>query len=235
MKINTPTPLKTYPEAEIFESVLSLNNQNILELGCGDATLTRLIASSGENRTVTATEVDTIQHQKNKLIDDLPMVSFKLAGCEDIPAPDNSFDTVFMFKSLHHIPETLLDKALQEIIRVLKADGLAYISEPIFSGDFNDVLRLFHNEEVVRKAAFNAIEKAVNSGQFSLVDELFFNTLITFEDFAQFADKVIASTHSQHNLTAELLSEVEQKFNDLHSKNGGDFTIPVRVDLLQKV
>ncbi|MCP3666755.1 MAG: class I SAM-dependent methyltransferase [Gammaproteobacteria bacterium] len=233
MKIDAQTPLKTYPEPEIFESLLSLDNQHILELGCGDATLTRIIASTGENRTITATEVDTIQHQKNELIDDLPGVSFKLAGCENIPAPDDTFDTVFMFKSLHHVPGQLLGKALKEIERVLKQDGLAYISEPLFSGDFNEVLCLFHHEEVVRKAAFDALEKAVKAGTFRLVEERFFNTSVSFDNFEQFSEKVIGSTHSQHNLSAELLSEVKQKFNDLFSKNGGDFTIPIRVDLLR--
>lgn len=234
MKLSTQSPIKTCPEPEVFESLLSLDNQNILELGCGDATLTRLIATTGENRTITAMEVDTIQHQKNLLIDDLPMVTFKLAGSENISATDNSFDTVFMFKSLHHVPETQMPKALKEVKRVLKPGGKAYISEPVFSGDFNEVLRLFHDEEKVRAAAFEAIKQAVESSQFALVNELFFNTPVVFENFAQFADKVIGATHSDHNLSEELLSEVKQKFNAIHASNDGSFLIPIRVDLLQK-
>jgi len=235
MKISTPNPVKTCPEAEVFESLLSLNNQNILELGCGDATLTRLIATTGENRTITANEVDTIQHQKNMLIDDLPMVTFKLAGCEDIPAPENSFDTIFMFKSLHHVPESLMEQALEEIKRVLKPNGHAYISEPVFSGDFNEVLRLFHDEEKVRKAAFEAIKNAVDTDKLALVDELFFNTPVMFESFEQFAERVIGVTHSEHNLSDDLLAKVEQKFNEFHANNDGNFLIPIRVDLLQKI
>lgn len=235
MKLTTQKPVKTCPEPEVFESVLSLNDQNILELGCGDATLTRLIATTGKNRTITATEVDTIQHQKNLLIDDLPMVTFKLTGSEDIPAPENSFDTVFMFKSLHHVPVALMDQAIDEVKRVLKPNGLAYISEPVFSGHFNEVLRLFHDEETVRKAAFDAVKNAVESEKFALVDELFFNTPVIFENFIQFAEKVIGATHSQHNLSDKLLSEVEQKFNEFYSENGGNFLIPIRVDLLQKI
>ena len=235
MKISTQTPIKTCPEPEIFESVLSLNNQNILELGCGDATLTRLIATTGTNRTITATEVDTIQHQKNLLIDDLPMVTFKLAGSEDIPAPDSSFETVFMFKSLHHVPIELMDRALDEIKRVLKPNGMAYISEPVFAGDFNEVLRLFHDEETVRQAAFAAIQKSVDSGKLALANELFFNTPVIFESFSQFTEKVIGATHSEHNLSDELLIKVEQKFNEYHASHGGNFLIPIRVDLLQKL
>ena len=234
MQIKTDAPLKTCPEVEIFESILSLDNQNILELGCGDASLTRLIATGGLNRHITAMEVDTIQHEKNLLIDDLPMVTFTLAGSENIPASDKQFDTVFMFKSLHHVPEEKMTQALREIHRVLKPGGYAYISEPVFSGDFNEVLRLFHDEEQVRQYAFDAVTDAVSNNLFSLKKELFFNTPKQFEGFSEFAHKVIGATHSQHELSEQLLSQVREKFNQEVSRNQGTFLIPIRVDLIQK-
>ncbi len=234
MQLNKQPIERTCPEPEIFESVLSLDNQNILELGCGDATLTRLIAASGEGRTMTATEVDTIQHERNLQLDDLPNVTFLMAGCQNIPLADTSFDTVFMFKSLHHVPVPLMDKALEEIHRVLKPGGVAYISEPIFDGEFNEILRLFHDEEAVRIAAFGAIEKAVENHLFELREEIFFNNPVVFEDFDQYAARVIGATHSDHQLSEALYREVEEKFNDTVAKNRGQFEIPIRVDLLEK-
>ena len=233
MKINIDVIKKTCLEPEIFESVLSLNHQNILELGCGDAMLTRLIASTGEGRVITATEVDIIQHEKNVLIDDLPNVSFELAGCENIPALDNSFDNVFMFKSFHHIPKYLMTQALQEIKRILKPDGMVYISEPIFAGEFNEILRLFHDEESVRKSAFEAIEMAVDDKRFILDDELFFNTPVTFDNFEQFEKKVIGATHSEHRLSDELYADVKNRFTQYYESNDGKFLIPLRVDILR--
>ncbi|MFK5984243.1 MAG: class I SAM-dependent methyltransferase [Pseudomonadota bacterium] len=70
-------------------------------------------------------------------------VKFIKAGAEKIPLADRSIDVVFMFKSFHHIPIDLMGIALHEIKRILKADGIVYISEPIFDGDFNQVLRLY--------------------------------------------------------------------------------------------
>ncbi|MDM8567708.1 class I SAM-dependent methyltransferase [Candidatus Halobeggiatoa sp. HSG11] len=131
---------RTCPEKEIYNELLKLDGKHILELGCGAAELTRTIATEGFNRHVTAAEVDEIQHNKNLLITDLDNVTFQLAGAESIPASDNTFDVVFMFKSLHHVPVELMVQALEEIQRVLKPDGLAYISEPIFAGDFNELL-----------------------------------------------------------------------------------------------
>ena len=224
----------TCPEIEIFESILSLDNQHILELGCGDASLTRLIANGGAHRSIIASEVDSIQHKKNLLIPDLPNVQFIEAGSENIPCEDNTFDTVLMFKSLHHVPTQLLDTALLEIHRVLKPGGKAYISEPIFKGEFNDVLRIFHDEEFVRDAAFNAIKKSVDSKLFDLEQEVFFYTEYVFENFPSFEDRVIGATHSEHQLSDDILHKVRWKFDRFLAQNQGIFKIPNRVDLLYK-
>lgn len=234
MNISIKPIQKTCPEAEIFESVLSLNRKNILELGCGDASITRLIASSGEGRIITATEVDQIQHQKNIQTDDLPNVEFKLAGSEKIPADDNTFDIVFMFKSLHHVPLDLMDKALQEVRRVLRADGIVYISEPVFDGDFNEILRLFHDEKLMRQSAFEAIKKSVDNKVFSLVNEIFFYSPITFNDFKEFEERIIGVTHTEHYLSNDLYTEVKQKFENFYQQNNGNFIVPNRVDILTK-
>lgn len=234
MKINLNPITKTCQEHEVFESVLSLDHQSILELGCGNATLTRLIATAGDGRNIMAAEVDTIQHEKNLLIDDLPNVNFVLAGGEDIPSVDKSIDTVFMFKSLHHVPVDAMDQTLGEISRVLKPGGLAYISEPIFSGDFNEILRLFHDEEKVRQAAFDSLQRVVNSRDLLLKEELFFNTPISFDNFSQYSDQVIDVTFKQHQISDELYEKVVWKFERIFAQNNGRFSTPIRVDLLQK-
>jgi len=233
MKLSQPTD-QTCPESEIFESVLSLDGKDILELGCGSADLTRLIATNGQDRKITATEVDDIQHEKNIQIDDLPNVTFVKAGSEMLPLDDESFDVVFMFKSLHHVPLDLMAEALSETRRVMKPGGVAYISEPIFDGDFNEVLRLFHDEEKVRSAAFNAVKSSVDSEEFILEDELFFNTPVLFEDFDEYECKVINATHSDHRLSPDLYNKVKEQFSSHMQKDGARFLIPIRVDLLRK-
>ncbi len=234
MKLKPEHIERTCPEVEIFESILDESHQEILELGCGDATLTRLIAEGGENRSVIACEVDEIQHHKNLEIDDLVNVRFMMAGSEDIPLEDNSIDMVFMFKSLHHVPLEYTDQALAEVGRVLRPGGLAYISEPIFDGDFNDVLRIFHDEERVRYHAFQSVKNAIENNVLTLQQELFFNTPIVFDTFELFKNKVVGVTHSNHQLSDEMLDKVEWKFDQYVAENAGQFIIPIRVDLLKK-
>ncbi|MCA1765100.1 MAG: class I SAM-dependent methyltransferase [Desulfobulbaceae bacterium] len=225
---------KTCNEREIFEQVLSLDGKRILELGCGKPDLTRLIATTGSGREIMATEVDEIQHKRNLLIDDLPNVTFVKAGSERIPSDDESFDVVFMFKSLHHVPMDLMDLALKEIKRVLKPGGMAYISEPVFAGDFNEVIRLFNDEEKARIAAYRAIENAVNNQDLFLVDQMFFNIPMFFKNFAEFERIVINVTHSNFQLSPELKQRVKKKFLLNMKEDGAHFQQPVRVDLLQK-
>jgi SAM-dependent methyltransferase len=222
------------PETEIYHRLLSLDHKNILELGCGSAEITRDIASSGVGRKITALEVDEIAFEKTRQIADLPNVTFGFAGAQDIPLEDESVDVVFMFKSLHHVPLELMHQSMQEIRRVLKPGGLVYISEPVFAGDFNEILRLFHDERAVREAAFNTVKKAVDEGLFTLVEETFFNSPMHFASFEDFETKILKVTHTNHALDDTLYQQVKQRFEQHLGDDGAHFLMPIRVDLLQR-
>ncbi|HKI61847.1 MAG TPA: class I SAM-dependent methyltransferase [Mariprofundaceae bacterium] len=234
MKLIEPVVTRACPEKEVYNQLLALDGKAILELGCGRAEITRAIATDGINRRVTALEVDEIQHRNHLAIEDLPNVEFVMAGAEDIPFADNTFDIVIMFKSLHHVPLELMDQALQEIRRVLKPGGHAYISEPIFAGDFNEILRMFHDEEEVRLAAFEAVKRAVDGNVLTLEKEVFFHSPMHFEDFADFENKILKATHTHHELSDELYEKVKQKFASHMGPDGAHFLMPIRIDLLKK-
>lgn len=234
MQMLPPPVVPTCPEPEVYGRLLALDHARILELGCGRAELTRRIATGGPGRQVLALEVDSIQHAVNLAIRDLPNVEFRLGGAEAIPAADDSFDVVFLFKSLHHVPVEHMPAALREIRRVLRAGGHAYVSEPVFAGAFNEIIRLFHDESRVRSAAFEAVAAAVAGGAFELVEEVFFNTPVRFADFAAFERDVIGVTHTRHHLTPEVRAEVERRFAAHHGADGAHFATPIRVDLLRK-
>ena len=235
MKIADPAQDTLVNEVRLMLAELPFDGANVLELGCGKAEKTRMLAETGRMKEIVALEVDDIQHRRNLQISDLPNVQFRHGGAEAIPAADNSFDIVLMFKSLHHVPMEHMNPALSEIARVLKPGGLAWISEPVFAGELNEVFRLFHDEKVVREAAFAAIRKSVDDGRLSLERQLFFNTRSFFESFDQFDQRMIQVTHTRHQLAPELYRRVKDKFESYLTPEGATFLNPQRVDLLRKV
>lgn len=145
MQISSGQASALRDERELFAS-LPLQRARILELGCGAGEKTRAIAHDYPQASILALEVDQIQHEMNLGLSGYPNIRFGIGSAERIPAGEEAFDVVFMFKSLHHVPVTVMEQALDEIRRVLVPGGVAYISEPVFSGEYNEILRLFHDE-----------------------------------------------------------------------------------------
>jgi SAM-dependent methyltransferase len=232
MRISDPQIHHVAYEEDILGELLRLEGATILELGCGKAEKTRIVAEKAAS--VLALEVDEIQLAKNLAITDLHNVRFARGGAENIPADDSNFDIVLMFKSLHHVPGELMDSVFLEIRRVLKPGGVAYISEPVYAGDFNQILKLFHDEKAVREAAFAAETRAVTSGRLTLVTQRFFLQPMHFADFGHFEQQVIKATHTEHRLSAETLEKVRSKFQGYMTPDGATFQMPIRVDLFRE-
>ena len=108
MKIADPTQNALCNEVKLMLSTLPFDGASVLELGCGKAEKTRMLAETGRVREILALEVDAIQHALNLAAPVLPNVRFAHGGAEAIPASDASFDIVLMFKSLHHVPVALM-------------------------------------------------------------------------------------------------------------------------------
>lgn len=234
MKISGPASQPVTSEFSVLTEMLQFDNAIVLELGCGAAEKTRQLAERTGLTAIVAAEVDLIQHAKNLAIRDLPKVSFAAFGAEAIVAQDSTFDIALMFKSLHHVPAALMDQSFSEISRVLKSAGHLYISEPVFEGDFNEVIRLFNDEEAVRREAFLSVGRAISSGLFDLVEERFFRNIVKLESFEQFEKGVINVTHSQRNVSPELLVRIRDRFERYRKPEGFVFEVSNRVDLLRK-
>ncbi len=234
MKMHNPNTGQEATELEIMSRTLPLADSHILELGCGRAWMTRQLAEQFSPKIIIATEVDRIQHEKNLLIDDLPGVSFVYGDAASIDQPDTSVDLVIMLKSLHHVPMELMDQAMLEISRVLRPGGLAYISEPVYNGSLNEIMRLFNDEKLVRQAAFEAVARVVEQGILELKEQIFFNSPGHYRSFAHFEQRMLNVTHTQHQINAELYQQIKQAFQQHMTSDGAHFLKPSRVDLLRR-
>lgn len=233
MKLNETIITQTLNEHHLIET-LNLNNKVLLELGCGNASMTQKIALCGYDRNIIACEVDKKQHLKNLKLG-IENIHFLLCAAQDIKLKDNTVDMVLMFKSFHHIPKEHMKKALSEIKRVLKPSGLLYISEPLYSGAQNELVSIFHDEKQVRIDAFEAIKESILTGKFKLFRELFFNTEISYKNFEDFKMKQMNQTFHDTSIQKQLEDKVKTKYNSFASKDGYvEFLKPFRVNILQK-
>lgn len=221
-------------ELELLQSLVDLpQHSRIIELGCGSAHLSRTLLQRFPGCDVTGLEVDERQMAKNQL-QPQERLHFVQAGAQTIPFGDGAFDLALMLKSLHHVPLDLLDQALNEVHRVLRPQGLLYVSEPVFAGALNEVMRLFHDEEIVRAAALRAVQAAVASGAWEQVDEVFFETPVHYRDFAEFEQRMIGVTFVTHQLDAATLAAVRERFEPHMTADGAHFVRPMRINLLRR-
>jgi hypothetical protein len=62
------------------------------------------------------------------------------------------------------VPPAELRDALREARRVVRADGIVYVAEPLTQGDYFELTRLVEDELEVRTAAQDALDRALDAG-----------------------------------------------------------------------
>jgi len=221
-------------ELDLLAELLPLARRDIVELGCGAAALARELLTRYPDSRVTGLEVDTRQHTKN-LAHPQAGLSFVAAGAQAVPFADASFDLALMLKSLHHVPMALMAQALGEVARVLRPGGHLYVSEPIYGGAFNEVIRVFNDEGTVRAAAQVAVDAALRDGAWTQVAERRFAMPVQFEDFDDFERRLMRPTFADHGLDAAKIDATRSAFERHAGRDGSAaFERPMHVRLLRR-
>lgn len=221
-------------ELDLIRRLLPLAGARVADIGCGAAPLSRRLLEGGHAHSVAALEVDRAQHAKNLAAPAIPGLEFILAGADAIPLPDASIDVALMLKSLHHVPTGRMDAALAETARVLVPGGWLYVSEPVFAGPFNELMRLFHDEQAVRAAALAALARAHGRGVLEQVEERHFDAPISFRDFDDFVARMVNVTHTEIALDGDLLEQLRRRFREHQGPGGARFVRPMRANLLRR-
>ena len=205
-----PRPL-VEDELDLLDGLVPLAGQRIVELGCGAATLARKLLLRFPDSAVTGVEIDERQQAKN-LAAPQERLHFVTGVAQDIPFADATFDLALMLKSLHHVPRDAMTQALSEVARVLRRGGHLYVSEPVYDGAFNDVVRLYNDEGVVRAAAQAAVDAALQTGSWEQTAERRFAMPVTFKDFADFELRMMRPTFADHRIDDAKLAAVRAAF-----------------------
>ncbi len=116
--------------------------QAILEFGCGPGSLSVELAGKGARMTGIDLSEIAIEQARNKAerahVTDRS--AFHVMDAEELTFPEESFDLVCGSGILHHLD---VGRALGEIHRVLKMDGVAIFMEPLGHNPFINLYRKF--------------------------------------------------------------------------------------------
>lgn len=222
-------------ELDELNAIVGLDGQRIVELGCGPAQMARRLVARFPRCSIAALEIDAIQHRKN-LAEPQAGIEFIEAGAQAVPFGDASFDLAIMLKSLHHVPMPLIGQAIAEVARVLKPGGLFYVSEPVYGGAFNSLIRLFNEEGAVRAAAQQALDTALTQTQrWEQVTEKRFGLSSTFADFEEFEARQMRPSYADHKLDDEKVARVRAAFEPFKGPKGATFVRPLHVRVLRRL
>lgn len=118
----------------------------VLDIGCGDGFGIYLMKSNPNIDTVIGLDIcpQAIDRARTKLNGLAPELI--VAPAENIPFPDNTFDSVHCGQTLEHVKDER--KAIQEIQRVTK--GVAIISVPINGGISAQHIREYDSKKILK-------------------------------------------------------------------------------------
>ena len=122
-------------DVEYAEQILPLAARHlagaarVLDLGCGEGQIARLVAAAGARRVV---GVDTSSAQLAEARRRDGGVAYARASAEGLPLAAGSFDAVVACLVLEHLE--VLDDALDEVARVLRPGGrfVLFVNHPLF-------------------------------------------------------------------------------------------------------
>lgn len=221
-------------ELEVLQACLGTDVQSLIELGCGRARLARQWMAQAPGRSYLGLDLDERAMARNAQ-EPVQGMRFELASATQVPADADTFDAAMMLKSLHHVPVPEMDEALQEVWRVLKPGGLLYVSEPVYAGALNEIVRLYNDEGVVRVAAQAALDRLPRQGKWSEGEAVRFTQPVHFADFAAFEKRMLRPTFMELDIDEGLLVRIAQAFAAHCDDDGAAFTRPMLVRVFEKL
>lgn len=123
-----------------------VEGKKVLDIACGEGYGSYLLSIQAESVKGVDISEEIIQHAIEKY--KKPNLEFKVGLAERIPYPDQFFDVVVSFETIEHLVSQ--KEMIEEIFRVLKANGKLIISSPdkgVYS-DSRNYKNKFHEKEL---------------------------------------------------------------------------------------
>jgi len=187
-------------EVEMIAQFVELQNQKVLEIGCGEGRISAMLA----NKTQQLIAIDPDEQSIEKAKSEFPEIDFRIGSGERLPFEDTSLPVILFTFSLHHQDGQL---ALKEAHRVLTGDGQVIIIEPVADGESTQFYSLFDDETERLRETLKIIETCA----FTIEHKETFLTTTSFDNLDQLIDYPFA----REKIHPEDRERILQKLNQL--------------------
>ncbi|MBL6959138.1 MAG: class I SAM-dependent methyltransferase [Rhodospirillales bacterium] len=219
---------------DVIREMLDLDGKTVLDIGCGDGSLSRLLARAGAH--VTGLECNLPQLQRAKESEPVADETYLEGIGEDQPVEDASVDIAIFFNSFHHIDPANMGAALAETQRTLKPGGQLLIIEPLAEGPQYQLTRMIDDEFEVRALAYETIKAGRDYGfkektEYGYIFNNIHKSLDKFRERSCRVDPARADIFEEHGAT------IRQTFEEFGKpvETGFAFEQPMRANLLEKI
>ena len=136
-----------------------VKGKTVLDIASGAGYGSSILAESGRQVYGVEIDQDAVDYAKEHF--GAPNLQFLQGSVEKIPLPDHSVDVVVSFETIEHISAELQISMMKEIKRVLKPDGVLFISSP--DKKYYSEERNFVNSFHVHELTFDEFRKLLET------------------------------------------------------------------------
>ena len=220
--------IEALSEVDILISNIDLYDKVVIDVGCGDGKITRMLS----NRCKYIYGIDTPEIIEKTLTgESLINVQFKSGIGQELPFHDNSADVIIFFASFHHVPDGEMVKAIRECYRVLKNGGQLCFLEPApKENSYYELLRIADDEAEIQKQAYQII-KSLDSMGFNYLKEAGYYLVRSYGDFEDLVENYISEEEARSRILEEAKKLITLKNLDIEKATWKSYC---RINILEK-
>lgn len=232
---SSTTDIPSISRESLITGFLPLDGARVLDIGCGEGWLTRLVAP--KTASVIGIDPSATALQRARAVASVANEIYVLASADNLPLNQACADLAIYYNSLHHVPATLQNNTLKETARVLADGGMLCIVEPMASGSAYELFQPVDDESAVYDTTHELIIGVASDVEFQQEMEKLFVDCYAYRDFEQFLDNVLVVDERREQVLPGLEDMLRERFERLGEpvEGGRSFDQVHRLNLLRKL